>query len=112
MNSNRNTRRQQREEQKPKIWNTISGVMRVYGREWENGNVSYSTSLGRKHEDGSYDNYYFTVRFKRDEDPGYDGGFEIFVNDGFITFDSYEDRNGNKVEKPAIMVLSYDEREA
>lgn len=68
-----------------KKWSdNISGKMRVFKNE-RDGKVSYSTTLGVKKEDGSYDNAYITLGFGRDVDTTKIGD-EIVIKRGFMTF--------------------------
>ena len=90
------------------LWNNINGAMRVWATErtykkksW----LSFSTSIGKKNDDGEYTNIYFDVLFKKDEAPEVDeGAFEIIIKKGFLTFTTYND--GSK--HPAVMVMEYD----
>lgn len=69
-----------------KRWNDITGKMRVFAKEYE-GRMSYSTSLSNKKEDGTYDNMYVSVQFKKGNEPQIgEKGTEINVNNGFISF--------------------------
>lgn len=94
-----------------KSWSDISGDMVVFGREVEYGKgknkntfISYSTSVGRKDENtGEYDNVYFNVFFKKDEDIGEEGRTAIKVKKGFLTVSV--GKNGDTY--PAIMILDY-----
>lgn len=91
-------------------WSDIRGRMRVWGKEipYKNGSfMSYSASVGSKRQDGEYDNVYFNVRFRKDEDPNILGAFEICINSGFLTVTT--DKDGNCYH--AIMVLDYELRD-
>lgn len=90
------------------LWNNINGAMRVWATErtykkksW----LSFSTSIGKKNDDGEYTNIYFDVLFKKDEAPEVDeGAFEIIIKKGFLTFTTYNDGSIH----PAVMVMEYD----
>lgn len=94
---------------RPEYWGNISGLMRVFGREFESKKgktyMSYSTSIGSKKEDSDdYDNLYFNVKFKKNEHPDIEGVFIILVKEGFLTLSV--DKDGNTY--PAVMILDYD----
>ena len=90
------------------LWNNINGAMRVWATErtykkksW----ISFSTSIGKKDDDGEYANIYFDVLFKKNKAPEVDeGAFEIIVKKGFLTFTTYNDGSNH----PAVMVMEYD----
>lgn len=90
------------------LWNNINGAMRVWATErtykkksW----LSFSTSIGKKNDDGEYTNIYFDVLFKKDEAPEVEeGAFEIIVKKGFLTFTTYNDGSIH----PAVMIMEYD----
>lgn len=68
---------------------------------------SYSVGIGKKNKDGSFTNMYLRVKFGKDvyipnELPN---GAEMDF-DGFLTVDSYTDRNGNEVKNPALFITS------
>ena len=114
----RQTARKKKETKKdrPVMWSDVTGVMRLYGKEFDgrrNGEtfIRYSTSLGRKNEDGDYDNCYLTVFFPKDDAPGIAGAFEIVVTKGFMTLNVYDrgkGKNAVHVVEPAIMVQEYE----
>lgn len=89
-----------------KSWADLSGEMRIFGkkREGEKGTwFAYSTSIGKKQEDGSYKNVFFNVRFTKDNDPEKDGGFTVKLNKAFFTVDSWQEKN-----YPCIVVTDFD----
>ena len=102
-----------RKENRPVMWTDVSGVMRVYGSEVETKRssfIKYSTSIGRKNEDGDYDNAYLTVFFPKEDAPDIEGAFEINITKGFLTLEAYDKGKGKNAEhvvKPAVMVLEY-----
>lgn len=89
------------------LWNNINGAMRVWASERTHKKkswLSFSTSIGKKGDNGEYDNIYFDVLFKKDEAPVVDeGAFEIIVKKGFLTFTTYNDGSRH----PAVMVMEY-----
>lgn len=89
------------------MWNNIKGEMRLYAHEREYKNSSFttfSTSIGKKNEDGEYDNVYFDVIFKKGEEPNVnEGPFDITIKKGFITLKNYKDGTVHL----AVMILEY-----
>lgn len=76
-----------------KRWNDINGKMRVFKKEFE-GRTSYSTSLSNKKEDGTYENMYLTVQFKKDNQPNVgEKGLDINIKNGFVSFFKTNDGN-------------------
>lgn len=111
----RNNKQETKKKDRPVMWSDVTGVMRVYGAEFTTKNnktfIKYSTSLGRKNEDGEYDNCYFNVFFAKDDDPGIDGAFEIVVCKGFLTLNVYDKGKGKNavhVVEPAVMIQAYE----
>lgn len=106
-------RKQKKAYDGPEMWTTIRGRMRVFGTVF-NGRkgeyMAYSTSIGRKNEDGDYDNLYLKVFFPKEDDPAVEGLCEIDVKEGFITLNCYSKGKGRKAERivqPSVMVLDY-----
>ena len=67
--------------------------------------MSFSTSIGKKNENGEYDNVYFDVLFKKNEAPDVDEGrLQIKINSGFLTLSVYNDGSVH----PAVMVMDYE----
>lgn len=94
-------------EQRAKAWTDLTGTMRVYGKERESSKgkwMGYSTSIGKKQEDGTYKNCFFNVRFaSKDIDPEKEGNFEIAVNKAFLTADIWKD-----TAVPVIVIQDFD----
>lgn len=67
----------------------------------------YSCSLGKKNEAGEYDNFYMEVKFNKDL-PKPDNGDEIIINDSFLTFNVWNDKEGKKRTSPYLMIQQYD----
>ena len=94
------------------LWNNIKGSMRLWAKErtcmikgkkktW----LSFSSSIGKKSEEGEYNNLYFDVFFKKDATPYVDeGAHEIVIRKGFLTLSTYKDGSVH----PAVMVMEYD----
>lgn len=111
MATKKTTKKTVAKKQTPKtaqIWNNVKGLMRVWAVERGNNKkcwLSFSTSIGKKNEDETYDNVYFDVFFKKNDAPEVDeGAFEINVKKGFLTLTVYNDGSIH----PAVMVLEYD----
>ena len=93
------------------LWNNIKGSMRLWAKEHtlkikgkKNTWLSFSSSIGKKNEEGEYDNLYFDVFFKKDAAPDVDeGSHEITIRKGFLTLSTYKDGSVH----PAVMVLDY-----
>lgn len=93
-------------------WNTITGVMAIYGNTFTSGKgkkkkefVKWSTTIGRKDEDGEYVNYYLRVRFAGDaSEPETDGLHQIDVGNAFLSVESYTNRDGDDVVNPVLVV--------
>lgn len=64
----------------------------------------YSTSIGTKKEDGTYDNMYLGVTFKKGLGE-VENGTEINITDGFLTF--WKDKNG--LAHPKVVIMGYQE---
>lgn len=98
--------------QAPKVrrertWKDISGRMSVYGNVFNGKNgskrMAYSTTLSCSDE-GDWYNFYFDVKFRKDEAPGVQGAFDIIVKEGFLKLNV--SKSGELY--PAIMILDYD----
>lgn len=92
-------------------WNSISGVMKIYGQEVGKGSksfIKFSTSLGVKDEDDEYVNAYLSVFFSRKCSEAMEDAAEgenwIRVDKAFMTVEYYTNKNNKLVVKPAIMV--------
>lgn len=93
-------------------WNTITGVMSIYGNTFTTKKkgkkkkfVKWSTTVGRKGEDGEYVNYYLRVRFAGDaSEPETDGLHQIDVGNAFLSVESYTNRDGDDVVNPVLVV--------
>ena len=101
-----------KDQENPKRWSDLSGLMRIYGMEKEkkDGSVfyTYNTSVGSRREDGSYTNGYIEVRFKKGIDPECEGAAWINVKSGFVTVREYvKDKEKHTVNY--IMVTDWDE---
>lgn len=96
------------EQKNVKRWTDVTGEMRVFAKDIgtnKRPKYVYSTSAYSKNEDGTFNNVYFDVRFKKDENPiGEEGMFAIIIKNGFITVNVRN--NGALV--PCVVVLDYD----
>ena len=98
-------------ENKPKTWADLTGKMTLFGNYHEgkeSGFYTYSVSIGRKQDDGTYKNAYIDVMFSKGKDPECDEMFDITVKKAFFTVHSYKTKDGKEVNVPAIMVTDYD----
>lgn len=101
-----------RSERAKDTWNEITGIMSIYGNTFENRHgdeyISWSATVGKKDEDGDYQNYYFKVRFaKNATEPMTDGLHQIDIQSAFISLESYEKKN-KEIIIP-IIVITEDE---
>lgn len=93
------------------LWNNVKGSMRLWASKRKvkvKGGIatirSFSSSIGKKNDEGEYDNLYFDVFFKKDAAPYVDeGAHEIIIKKGFLTLSAYKDGSIH----PAVMVLEY-----
>lgn len=83
----------------------ISGRTRIFAKEY-NGATRYSASLGKKNQNGGYDNGWLFVRFRKGVTVK--DGTDIDIKDGWITFDQYE-KEGKTVTTWGIFVNDFEE---
>ena len=77
----------------------VTGKVRIFESEF-NGRKNYSTSISNKKEDGTYENMFIPVGFKKGEETS--GNIE--VKDGFLTF--FKTSTG--LPKIKIVILDYE----
>lgn len=89
-----------------KPWSDIIGKIRIRSNTFDTRTV-FSTSVGKKREDGTFANLYYDVYFKNGEVPITDAPevFEIVVLSGFLTL--RESKDG--AIHPAIMVMEWED---
>lgn len=95
----------------PKSWTDVSGKAIVFGNTFKTKKgsfISYSTTISSKNEDGDYDRVYVKVRFKKDDDPETEGRFDIKIKSGFLAVDAYENKKGDQVTQPVLVVTDYE----
>ena len=82
---------------------------RIWRKDYEGKNgtfYKYSTSVSSKNQDGSYSRAYIDIKFSKKS-----GAPEEIENGakcdfkGFMTVDSYKDKEGRERSKPVIMVM-------
>lgn len=98
-----------RSERAKDTWNNISGIMTVYGNTFEDRKgrdyISWSATVGKKNDDGEYDNYYFRVRFAKDANaPETDGLHQIDVQSAFISLETYTKKK-QEITVPVIVIV-------
>ena len=76
----------------------VIGRTKIFKNEY-NGNAYYTTSISNKKEDGSWENLYVGVQFKK----GMEIEGNIDITNSFLTF--YKDKNG--VAKIKIVIMEY-----
>lgn len=93
-------------EKKAKIWRK--------DHEGKNGPwYSYSVSISKKNEDGTYTNAYLPIRFtKKSGAPEKIENGTVCSITGFMSVDSYKDKDGNERNTPQIIVMTYDDGSA
>lgn len=79
----------------------ILGKTRIFKKEI-NGRDVFSTSISNKKEDGTYENMYVGVQFKKDEQPA--DSCNIDIKKGFLSF--YLDKNA--IEHIKFVILEYE----
>ena len=110
----RNKKQETKKKARPVMWTDICGIMRVYGHEFQTGRgsfIKYSTSLGRKNEDGDYENFYLPVHFPKDDDPGVEGAFKVNITKGFLSLNTYDTDKGKytkHVVEPLVKIQEYE----
>lgn len=98
-----------RSERAKDTWNTISGIMSVYGNTFTGRKkkkyVSWSATVGKKNDEGEFDNYYFRVRFAKDaNEPETDGLHQIDIQSGFFSLETYT-KGKEEVTVPVIVIV-------
>lgn len=71
----------------------------------------YSFSISKKNDKGEYDNFYMEIKFKKGlEEP--DNGDNIIINDAFMSFNVWTDKEGKKKTSPYLMVMDFQNLDA
>lgn len=78
----------------------LTGTGKIFRKDFD-GKPVYSTSIGNKKEDGTYDNMFLQVQLPKEADVN--NGDDITINNGFLSF--YTDKNGN--QKIKVVVMDY-----
>ena len=79
----------------------ITGKILVFRNEY-----GYSTTISKKNQDGSYEKMYVILQLPKEVE--LQNMTYIEISQGFLTF--YKDKNG--LQKPKIVVMSFDGGEA
>lgn len=87
-------------EKKAKIWRK--------DYQGKNGEFyKYSVSVSRKNEDGKYVNAYIPIRFSKKADaPEKIENGAVCSFEGFMSVESFKDKDGNERNQPMIVVMS------
>lgn len=98
-----------RSERAKDTWNQITGIMSVYGNTFTGRKkkkyVSWSATVGKKNDEGEFDNYYFRVRFAKDaNEPKTDGLHQIDIQSGFFSLETYT-KGKEEVTVPVIVIV-------
>lgn len=99
-----------------KYWSgNLTGTMRVFGQHREFGKgknkqsfISYSTTIGKKNQDGEWVNAYIPVKFPKDYDPDIEDMFLIEVKDGFLSVNTYQSKDRGEVKEICLVVTDYE----
>lgn len=96
-------------------WNSgLKGKCRVFCNEFtykkdgkKKSSKMYSSSISRKNEDDEYENFYFNLAFKKDEEPDVEDGENviIMINDGFLS--NFTNKDGSV--KLKLVVTDWEE---
>ena len=89
---------------------SVTGETMIFRQDHEGRNgsfPSYSTTYSRKDMDGSYENRFIEVKFRKDVEVK--NKTMINIDDGFLTFRKYTANGGNEAVVPYIMVLDFKE---
>ena len=83
---------------------------RIWRKDFQGKNgefYKYTTSISRKNDDGGYVNAYMPIRFARkcDVPEKIDNG-AICAFEGFLSVESYKDKDGNERNQPMIVAMS------
>ena len=98
-------------------WNEITGIMRVFGNTFSVGKgknateiTKWSVTVSGKDKNGDWVNYYVRVKFsgKDAHEPDTDGLHTIDINNAFWSVDSYQNKDGEDVVTPVIVVTAND----
>lgn len=104
------TKREEKVEPK-ETWNDLKGQMRIYGNLFDEGKkserMSWSVSIGRKRDDGSFSNYYLRVKFgKNASEPNTDGLHMIDVRSAFLSFEEWVPKGSKEtVQRPCLVIM-------
>lgn len=84
-----------------RLW--ISERKRTDGSAWQD----YSVSISKKTESGDYVNTYIKVRFAKSVEvpEGLQNGVKMDY-EGFVTVDTYTDKDGKEIKRPMVMITS------
>lgn len=88
----------------------VSGVMTVFRNEHESPKgvwYSYSTTVAKKRDDGTYARVYLDTMFRKDV--VVENKAKINVKDGFLTVREYTDKSGAMQTKLVLMVLDFEQ---
>ena len=81
---------------------SITGETMIF----KNDKGFYSTTISKKNKDGEYENAYIPVSFKKGVE--LENRDRINVTNGFLTFDSYTDKEGKTRTNLKIFVLDFE----
>lgn len=88
---------------------SITGKCKVFRNEFQNKNggtfVKYKIGFSKKLQDGSYQNAYKTVRFRKGVELPHMADIEIL--EGWETFEKYKNKDGKEVTEWVVFVNDY-----
>lgn len=93
-------------------WNTISGIMRVYGNTFEGPQrgtkiVKWSATISGKDKNDEWVNYYIPVKFRGEaEVPETDKLHTIDIENAFLSCESYVNKKGTTINSPVLVITA------
>lgn len=83
---------------------------KIWRRDFQGKNgefYRYSVSISKKNEDGKYVNAYLPIKFSKKADaPEKIENGTVCAIKGFMSVDTYKDKDGNERNQPMIVVMS------
>lgn len=106
--------KQTQTEQPRETWNEVRGMMRINGNLFDAGKdserMSWSVSIGKKNDDGSWNNFYIRIKFaKGSKEPTSDGLHMIDVRKGFMSFEEWTPKGAKDPVQKLILIVQDNE---
>lgn len=91
-------------------WNEIGGNISIYAHEGKKGDYYLSTSIGRKNDDGEYDNFYLTVRLSRAAEQELaiesEGVYHVAIRYGFLKPEFWTDKKSKEQRSALVLFIN------